>query len=68
MSELKGLLEAARAVTRRQRLLEYVETSRLRDHLMCHTGGPDNDVVDLIVDICLRYCEPRRRKAKVRRD
>ena len=45
------------AVSRRQRLLEFAETGRLRDAVERRV---DTDVADLIVDICLRYASPRR--------
>ena len=43
--------------TRRQRLKEFAETGRLRDAVERRI---DTEVADLIVDICLRYCEPKR--------
>jgi hypothetical protein len=43
--------------TRRKRLDEYVETGQLRDDLT--DRGCADDVVDLIVDLCRRYCAPR---------
>lgn len=49
----------------RQRLLELAGAGALRSALM-HANGPMNDmgVVDLVVAICLRYCEPRCRRAR----
>jgi hypothetical protein len=37
---------------------------RLRDHLSFHQR--DEEVIDLIVDLCLRYCEPRATQRKGR--
>jgi hypothetical protein len=45
--------------SRRQRLDELIGTGRLRDMLM--RGRVDNDVCDMIVDLCVRYCSPRRK-------
>ena len=42
--------------SRRQKLLEFAETGRLRDAV----GALDVDAQDLLVDIVMRYCEPRR--------
>ena len=48
--------------SRRQSLLEYAETGRLRNALERAHPTPEDGVIDLIVDICLRYTTPRRRK------
>ena len=45
----------------RQRLLYLTQSGQLRELLENRTGGPDTDVVDLIVDICLRYTTLRLR-------
>lgn len=50
-------------MTRRQELLEYAETGRLRDA----NGRLSEAAQDLLVDIVLRYCEPRRKPAWKRR-
>lgn len=47
--------------SRRQRLAEFVERGRLRDALS-YSHLNDEEVEDLIVALCLRYCEPRKRK------
>lgn len=47
--------------SRRQRLLEFAETGRLRDAL--DRGGLDAEAQDLAVDVVLRYCESRRKRA-----
>lgn len=44
--------------SRRRRLDTFVETGRLRDALM--RASADSDVADLVVDLCVRYCTPRR--------
>ena len=45
--------------SRRQRLDELVGSGRLRDYLMRY--NVDEDVVDLVVDVCGRYCARRRK-------
>ena len=45
--------------SRRKKLEEYVEEGRLRDDLT--DRGCDDDVVELIVDLCRRYVAPRRK-------
>lgn len=45
--------------SRRQRLLWLAETGRLRDALSRHSV--DLDVQDLVVDLCIRYSQPRRK-------
>ena len=50
--------EPRHVASRRQRLAEYAESGNLRN-ILTRTGGPDGDVVDLIVDLCLRYVAPR---------
>jgi streptomycin 6-kinase len=50
--------------SRRKRLDEYVEGGRLRDDLAKRSTDPD--VVDLIVELCRRYCEPRRKPLRKR--
>jgi hypothetical protein len=51
------------AASRRQRLWTLTEQGRLRQVLEMHGGrgaeGFDHDVIDLLVDIVARYCEPR---------
>ena len=53
--------------SRRQRLLEFAETGRLRNAVESRV---DSDVADLIVDVCLRYCSSRvsamRKRARLR--
>ena len=44
-------------VSRRQKLLRLAESGRLRDVL--NRGNVGADVEDLVVDLCLRYCERR---------
>lgn len=46
--------------SRRHRLLEFAETGQLRNILESKNGSPDSDVIDLIIDCCIRYCEPRK--------
>lgn len=46
--------------SRRQRLLWLAETGRLRDALS--HASVDPDVQDLVVDICIRYSAPRRKR------
>lgn len=52
--------------SRRQELLEYAETGRLRDA----NSRLSEEAASLLVDIVLRYCEPRRpsRWARSRRN
>ena len=47
-------------LSRRGRLLWLAETGRLRDALS--HANVDQDVQDLVVDICLRYSVPRRKR------
>lgn len=49
--------------SRRQRLLIYVESGRLRDALS-RRGDRDEEVTDLIIDLCGRYCSSRRRRRR----
>jgi hypothetical protein len=50
----------------RQRLREATEAGRLRSALEYGRDRTslDGEVIDLIVDVCLRYCAPRRRPGK----
>lgn len=45
-------------LSRRQELLEYLETGRLRDAVAADLS---ETAQDLLIDIVSRYCEPRRR-------
>lgn len=55
-----------RTDSRRRRLDAYVSSGNLRQRLEGYPGGPDFDVIDLLVDLAIRYCEPRRKPRKVR--
>ncbi len=44
--------------TRRQKLASYVGSGTLRQTL--EMKSVDSEVIDLLVDIALRYCEPRK--------
>jgi hypothetical protein len=45
--------------SRRQELLAYLETGRLRDAV---AGDLSEAAQDLLIDIVSRYCEPRRKR------
>jgi hypothetical protein len=45
----------------RQRLKELVESGKLRQQLEYSNLQSDEEVVSLIVDVCLRYCASRRK-------
>jgi hypothetical protein len=45
--------------SRRQELFEFAEIGRLRE--VAHDGRLSEEAVDLLVDIVIRYCEPRRK-------
>lgn len=53
-------------MSRRQELSEFLECGHLRDCVMRHAPGLSADAADLLVDIVSRYCEPRRRRRRVR--
>jgi hypothetical protein len=46
-----------RRETPRQELLEFVETGRLRQQV---EGKLSIEAADLLVNVVIRYCEPRR--------
>lgn len=50
--------------SRRQELLEFAETGRLRD--AAFDARLSEAACDLLVDIVIRYCEPRRKKRALR--
>lgn len=45
--------------SRRRELLRFAESGRLRD--AAHSSGLGSDATDLLVDVVMRYCEPRRK-------
>lgn len=49
-------------VSRRQELFEFAERGRLRD--MANDAGLSDDAQNLLCDIVIRYCEPRRKPAR----
>lgn len=46
--------------SRRQELLEFAESGRLRDALQF--ARLSQEACDLLVDVAVRYCEPRRKR------
>lgn len=44
--------------SRRQELRDFTGSGRLRTILEMH-GGLSHEAIDLLVDIALRYCEPK---------
>ena len=46
--------------SRRKRLDEIANSGDLRQALERHSSCNDEEIINLIVDICARYCEPRR--------
>lgn len=48
--------------SRRQELLEYAETGQLRDAVADRLSS---EAQDLLVDIVVRYCEPRRKPRRI---
>lgn len=49
--------------SRRQRLYDFVTSGRLRQEV---EGKLGDDATDLLVDIAIRYCEPRSPRQKER--
>lgn len=47
-------------LSRRKKLLELAETGNLRYAL--ERAHVEDDVTSLIVDLCIRYCEPKRQR------
>ncbi len=48
----------------RRQELGYFAANNLRSVLQIHSTGLSNEAIDLLVDIAIRYCEPKRKKLK----
>ncbi len=49
--------------SRRQELLEFMETGRLRDAV---ADKLSEEAADLLIDLVSRYCSPRRKRTRSR--
>ena len=51
-------------MTRRKELDDYINRGLLRQALEYGSPRLSEDAIDLVVDICSRYCEPRRTRRR----
>ena len=54
-------------MSRRKELRDYVEAGHLRDALEYAAPGLSTEAVDLVVDICSRYCDDSRAIRRARK-